>query len=153
MNYSDQQIIYAILKCSSELDKPNLSVQEYEAWHSDNKNYPSIALIHRRVTPNNNRGWNAWKKEAGLPTTDHRDHRNFGKPKFSTEDIHLAIARIEQLIGVFPTLVEYDKAKRNNDPTSATLRHRSGTWNNVKDEYIEWKKDHCQIIWDIDIPN
>ena len=153
MEYSDQQIIYAIMKCSSDLDKPNLASHEYKEWHKDNKNYPSIALINRRPTPNNNRGWNEWKKEVGLPTTDHNDRDNFGKPKFSTEDIYLAVARIEELIGAFPTLQEYGKMKRNNDPTSATLRARMGKWSDLRDDYILWKKNHCKIIWSIDIPS
>ena len=74
-----------------------------------------------------------------------------GKQTIDNEKMYRAIARIENTIGSFPTMGEYDQLKTNNDPSNKTIIARFKSWTDARSSYIEWKRANSVTEWHIDI--
>jgi len=143
--YTDQDIIAGLQKCEKDLGDSSFGVKRYSEWRSNQEeDYASSPLILRRMI-NGDQGWNAWKAAAGQGVNK-KGPSGFGRRLYEDQDFYLVFARLEESLGYFPTVRQYDEMRLKGEPSGASVRVRLGKWSQAYALYNEWKNPQKRLF-------
>lgn len=142
-DWTDADLIAALLDCAADLG-PKFGMTAYSQWRNEQvTEYPSVGLFSQRrpqyATDATEASWNEWRRRADLPLVE--THGALGVARFDDDAMYRALGRVEDLVGKFPSIGEYDALRDpESEPTAGTIRRRhQGRWSVVRDSFETWK--------------
>lgn len=127
--FSSEDMVAAIKEVSVKLCVNSLASAMYEA-HRDHDRHPS------RVTITQSIGWNVACQRAGLAVNG-VGANGWGDRSFTDEQLYAALDRITNVLGHIPSVYEYSKMCREDEPTYGAIQARiSRTYGNGQNSWL-----------------